>query len=227
MPGCGPAHGNAVVQSAPTETANTTMLSILWAGLGLNGAELIMLVARYMGACGPFSHFLADYPRNNPMTDARHLILQPPRHLGFRNPRSTLEVAGHPIHPMLIVFPVAFLVATLVVDCIYWGTGDDGRAPVWLVGAGTVGGAIAVVTGLTDFLGEQRIRHLMAAWQQILENALMILISVSTGIGLFWARTTSFPGASFVRPWCACCSSLAGKARRWPIATTLEFRSCL
>jgi hypothetical protein len=28
------------------------------------------------------------------------------------NPHSTVQIAGHPIHPMLIPFPVAFLVAT-------------------------------------------------------------------------------------------------------------------
>lgn len=31
-----------------------------------------------------------------------------------RNPQSTAQIAGHPLHPMLIPFPVAFLVATLV-----------------------------------------------------------------------------------------------------------------
>jgi hypothetical protein len=32
------------------------------------------------------------------------------------NPRSTASIGGHPIHPMLIPFPVAFFVATLVCD---------------------------------------------------------------------------------------------------------------
>jgi uncharacterized membrane protein len=36
--------------------------------------------------------------------------------MASRNPESTAQVAGHPIHPMLIPFPVAFLVATLVSD---------------------------------------------------------------------------------------------------------------
>ena len=40
------------------------------------------------------------------------------------NPKSTAEVAGHPIHPMLIPFPIAFLVATFVSDLIYWQTGN-------------------------------------------------------------------------------------------------------
>lgn len=32
------------------------------------------------------------------------------------NPKSTASVAGHPLHPMLIPFPIAFFVGALVVD---------------------------------------------------------------------------------------------------------------
>src|SRR5947208_2511017 len=34
------------------------------------------------------------------------------------NPRSTASIAGHPIHPMLIPFPIAFFVATFVCDLV-------------------------------------------------------------------------------------------------------------
>lgn len=95
------------------------------------------------------------------------------------NPPSTAEVAGHPLHPMLIVFPIAFLVATLVADCVFWANGSErwASASVWLVGAGTVGGAVAALAGLTDFLGSRRIRNLSAAWQHFLGNAAVILVS--------------------------------------------------
>ena len=36
------------------------------------------------------------------------------------NPKSTASIAGHPLHPMLIPFPVAFFVTTLVTDLAYW-----------------------------------------------------------------------------------------------------------
>ncbi|HET6655875.1 MAG TPA: DUF2231 domain-containing protein, partial [Gammaproteobacteria bacterium] len=32
------------------------------------------------------------------------------------NPHSTASIAGHPIHPMLIPFPLAFFVATFACD---------------------------------------------------------------------------------------------------------------
>jgi uncharacterized membrane protein len=43
------------------------------------------------------------------------------------NPRSTASIAGHPIHPMLIPFPIAFFIATFVCDVVYWQTAPFGR----------------------------------------------------------------------------------------------------
>lgn len=41
------------------------------------------------------------------------------------NPKSTAIVAGHPIHPMLIPFPISFLVGALITDIAvpFAGTG--------------------------------------------------------------------------------------------------------
>jgi uncharacterized membrane protein len=41
-----------------------------------------------------------------------------------RNPRSTASIAGHPIHPMLIPFPIAFFVGAFLCDLIYSGNGN-------------------------------------------------------------------------------------------------------
>jgi uncharacterized membrane protein len=40
------------------------------------------------------------------------------------NPRSTAKIADHPLHPMLVPFPIAFLVTALLADLTYVGTGD-------------------------------------------------------------------------------------------------------
>jgi hypothetical protein len=49
---------------------------------------------------------------------------------------STAAIAGHPIHPMLVVFPTGFLVGALGADLAFRGTGDPFRAcgAVWLLG---------------------------------------------------------------------------------------------
>jgi uncharacterized membrane protein len=41
---------------------------------------------------------------------------------------STASIKGHPIHPMLVPFPIAFLVGTLATDLVFWGTGSIGPA---------------------------------------------------------------------------------------------------
>ena len=63
------------------------------------------------------------------------------------NPRSTAQIAGHPIHPMLIPFPIAFFVSTFVADLVYWQTSSaaSANATVWLLGAGLVMAALAAI----------------------------------------------------------------------------------
>jgi uncharacterized membrane protein len=94
------------------------------------------------------------------------------------NPKSTASIAGHPIHPMLIPFPIAFFVSTLVCDLIFWRTGTPGwvTATLWLLGAGLIMAALAAVVGLIDVLGEPRIRALNDAWYHAGGNVLVVLI---------------------------------------------------
>ena len=72
-----------------------------------------------------------------------------------RNPQTTAHIAGHPIHPMLIPFPIAFLVATFVCDLVFWRTGNSGwsTAALYLLGAAILMAALAAVAGLMDFFG--------------------------------------------------------------------------
>ena len=98
------------------------------------------------------------------------------------NPRSTASIAGHPIHPMLIPFPVAFFAATLVCDLAFWRTGnaDWATASLWLLGAGLVMGALAAIAGLIDVLGEPRIRALREVWWHAGGNVLLVLIQAAS-----------------------------------------------
>src|SRR6185437_2211215 len=89
-----------------------------------------------------------------------------PMEAAMSNPRSTASIGGHPIHPMLIPFPVAFFVATLVCDLVFWRSGNGGwfAASQWLLGAGIVMALLAAIAGLIDVLGEPRIRALREVW---------------------------------------------------------------
>jgi uncharacterized membrane protein len=96
------------------------------------------------------------------------------------NPKSTAQIAGHPIHPMLIPFPVAFFVGAFVCDLAFWGTGNAMWATggIWLLGAGLIMAALAAVAGLTDFLGDERIRGLNDAWWHAGGNVLAVVIEL-------------------------------------------------
>ena len=93
---------------------------------------------------------------------------------------SKAAIAGHPIHPMLIPFPIAFLVGALASDLGYWGSGDPfwARGSLWLAGAGLVTGAIASLFGLIDFLGLRRVRELTSAWLHFLGNGVALLLTL-------------------------------------------------
>jgi uncharacterized membrane protein len=94
------------------------------------------------------------------------------------NPQSTAKIAGHPLHPMLVPFPIAFFAGTLAADLAYWKTGDAFwfLATEWLLGAGVVMALLAAVAGFTDFLGDRRIRELSVAWWHFLGNLLVVLV---------------------------------------------------
>jgi uncharacterized membrane protein len=97
-----------------------------------------------------------------------------------RNPRSTAQIAGHPLHPMLIPFPVAFLGSTLVCDLLFSNTGNTAwsTASLYLLGAALIMAGLAALAGLTDFLGDAGIRSLSAAWHHMLGNIVVVLLSL-------------------------------------------------
>jgi uncharacterized membrane protein len=94
------------------------------------------------------------------------------------NPKSTAQIAGHPIHPMLIPFPIAFFVGTFVCDLVYWQMSNPAwaAATLWLLGAGLVMAALAAVMGLIDVFGDQQIRQLSIVWWHAGANVLLVLI---------------------------------------------------
>ena len=102
------------------------------------------------------------------------------------NPRSTASIAGHPLHPMVIPFPIAFLVTTLVADLAYWKTGDLmwATAATWLVGAGVVMALVAALFGFTDLLGSSQIRALREVWRHLIGN----LLAVAVSAGNWWVH---------------------------------------
>ena len=96
------------------------------------------------------------------------------------NPPSTARIAGHPLHPMLVPFPIACFVGTLLTDIAYWRTANIMWANFssWLLTAGLVMGGLAALFGLIDFFGSRRVRAQTPAWPHMLGNLLVLALSL-------------------------------------------------
>lgn len=106
---------------------------------------------------------------------------------------SPASIGGHPVHPMIIPFPIALWVFSLVADVIYLWRGN----PVWrdyiafyaLLG-GIIGAAVAAVPGLIDWLSlTDKAVVKLANWHARL-NVIALLIFA----GSFYLRTTGGSG---------------------------------
>ena len=98
----------------------------------------------------------------------------------FEGIATTANIGSHPIHPMLIPFPIVFLVATLLCDLAYLATGGPAwaDAALWCLGAALVGAAAAAVAGFIDFLGNERIRDLGDAWRHMIGNVTIVVLAL-------------------------------------------------
>lgn len=65
------------------------------------------------------------------------------------------KLFGHPVHPMLVVFPLGLLSTAVVFDLLYLATGNDelAVAAFWVIAVGVIGGLLAAAFGLWDWLG--------------------------------------------------------------------------
>ena len=94
-----------------------------------------------------------------------------------------LKLLGHPIHPMLIVFPLGLLSTAVVFDVLYaiTGNGDLATFSYWALLAGLVGGLGAALFGLYDWLGipkDTRARRI-GAWHGGGNLVVVVLFLVS------------------------------------------------
>ena len=96
------------------------------------------------------------------------------------HPHSTAKIGGHPIHPMLIPFPIVCFIGVLVTDIVFLNNHDPGWATAsrYLLGIGLVMAALAAVAGLTDFMGDDRIRRLGDALKHMIANVTAVVLEL-------------------------------------------------
>ena len=106
---------------------------------------------------------------------------------------SPASLGRHPVHPMLIPFPIALWVFSLIADGVYLWRGN----PVWrdyiafyTLGGGIIGGAMAAVPGFIDWLSlKDREVVKIANWHARLNVTALLIFAAS-----FYMRTTSGAG---------------------------------
>ncbi|MGF6290490.1 DUF2231 domain-containing protein [Paraburkholderia youngii] len=102
---------------------------------------------------------------------------------------SAVALVGHPIHVMMVHFPIAFVVATLGVDVIHWWTGDPFwvRAGLWAAGFAFWSGVAASVVGTAELLLVRGIRLKEASWSHaVAAMTLVALAAANWGVRLYY-----------------------------------------
>ena len=122
----------------------------------------------------------ADQGRVDPISALPH----------FHRTESKIAIAGHPIHAMLVAFPIALVFSTLGADTFYWWTGDVfwARAALWASGMAFLIGIVAGISGTVELLMVPGIRVRAASWTHFVIAVMLLSI-----LGASWSfRLTGY-----------------------------------
>lgn len=140
-----------------------------------------------------------------PDTIPSELIDPVQAHPDFHRTGSKVAIAGHPIHAMLVAFPIAMAFSTFGADATYWLTGDVfwARAALWASGMAFVFGVFAGVSGTVELLLVPGIRRRAASWSHFIFAVMLLAV-----LGANWGfRLSGYEEA--ILPWGILVSALA------------------
>lgn len=108
---------------------------------------------------------------------------------------SRAALGGHPLHPMMIHFPVAALLALVASDLGYLLSGDTfwARASLWLAGVGAFGGWLASSAGIVDLFTVRRIRRLVTGWCHAVLAVMMLSLASLNWLQRYLTAEHIFP----------------------------------
>ena len=100
-------------------------------------------------------------------------------HSDYSHPQSTAAIAGHPIHVMLVPFPIVCFTLALLTDIAYWRTSNMmwTEFSAWLLLGGIAFGVLAAVFGAIDFFASRGIRAQRPAWPHAIGNAVALVLA--------------------------------------------------
>lgn len=95
---------------------------------------------------------------------------------------SKASIAGHPVHPMLIPFPLALWTTSFVTDLLFYFT-RHGSLPLiskFLLAAGCIGAVAAAIPGIIDWLSiKHRATKRIADWHGRLNIIALLIFAAS------------------------------------------------
>lgn len=96
---------------------------------------------------------------------------------------SKTKLFGHPIHPMLVVFPLGLLATAVIFDIVYMITGNPGfpTASFYMIATGIIGGLLSALFGFIDWLAipsNSRAKSI-GGWHGIGNVVIVVLFAVS------------------------------------------------
>ena len=99
-------------------------------------------------------------------------------HPAHGNPRSTAKIGGHPIHPMLVPFPIVCFIGAFVTDIVSVSSGEVAwaMASKWLLGVGLGMAVLAATAGLSDFFGDPLVRGHSDAVKHMIANIFAVTL---------------------------------------------------
>jgi uncharacterized membrane protein len=107
--------------------------------------------------------------------------------------RTPANIAGHPIHPMLVTLPIGLWVFSFVCDlCFAFGSGalEWKIVALYTMGGGIIGALLAAIPGLIDLLSLPAEPRKTALVHMAINLSIVVLYAVN-----FWLRLDS-PTAS-------------------------------
>ncbi len=113
--------------------------------------------------------------------------------------RSKASVGGHPIHPMIIPFPIVLFFAALLFDLVHaWRKSDFWyKLSSWNLILGLVGGASAAIPGVIDYFTSLNISARRPTVFHALLNIAAIIVGALNLVLRLYGRASTGPRRSY------------------------------
>lgn len=97
---------------------------------------------------------------------------------GLQDTESRIAIAGHPLHAMLVAFPIALSFSTLGCDLLYAWTGNGfwAEAGGYAMFGAFAMGVLAGITGTAELLLVRGIRNRSASWTHFILAVMLLSI---------------------------------------------------